>query len=256
MAPRPTWLLSSLALGTALCFGEALPAHARDLTIALPANVATLDPDKTTTVATDLSVISHIYTPLVDRGPDMKLKPGLATAWVATDDHTWRFTLTPGVTFPDGEKLDAAAVKWNIDRVLDPKTGARNKPWFASIQEVRVIDDTTIDVVAKAAYPDLPSQMAMFFLMPPLWTAANNPTTSALGSGPYALVSFTSGDRVVLKSRPGYWGEKPAFDTVTFRVMPEDSSRIAALLAGDTDLITVFPPAPPQAPCPARAPCS
>src|SRR3546814_16152220 len=81
-------------------------AFARDLTIALPANVNTLDPHNSTTVATDLSVISHIYTPLVDRGPDLKLRPGLATSWKAVDDRTWRFDLKPGITFPNGEPLD------------------------------------------------------------------------------------------------------------------------------------------------------
>ncbi len=241
MLVRPARLLRLLALGTALSTPLAA-ARAADLTIALPANINTLDPDKSTTVGTDLSLLAHIYTPLVDRGPDMKLRAGLATAWTATDDHTWRFTLTPGVTFPDGEKLDAAAVKWNIERVLDPKTGARNKPWFAPISEVRVIDPATIDIISKAAYPDLPAQMTMFFLMPPTWTASHNPAIETLGSGPYTLSSFVNGDRAVLKAKPNYWGTKPNFDTVTFRVMPEDSSRIAALLAGDVDMITVFPP--------------
>src|ERR671934_196364 len=63
---------------------------ARDLTIALPSNVNTLDPDKSTTVGTDLSVVAHIYTPLVDRGPDLKLRPGLATSWTAVSDTVWR----------------------------------------------------------------------------------------------------------------------------------------------------------------------
>ena len=180
-------LLSILALGAGLAVSA---AQARDLTIALPANINTLDPDKTTTVATDLSVLAHIYTPLVDRGPDMTLRAGLATAWVATDDRTWRFTLTPGVTFADGEPLDAAAVKWNIDRVLDPKTGARNRPWFAAIQDVRVVDATTVDVVSKAAYPDLPAQMTMFFLLPPKWGHREQPHHGRPGQRPLHAVQL------------------------------------------------------------------
>src|SRR5438128_518259 len=61
------------ALVAALLGAGIAPAAARDLTIALPSNVNTLDPDKSTTVGTDLSVVAHIYTPLVDRGPDLKL---------------------------------------------------------------------------------------------------------------------------------------------------------------------------------------
>lgn len=225
--------LSSLALSA--------PATARDLTIALSSNVNTLDPFKSTTVGTDLSVAAHIYTPLVDRGPDLKLRPGLATKWEAIGDSAWRFTLREGVTFSNGEKLDAEAVKWNVERVLDPKTAARNKPWFAAITEVKVVSPTVVEFVTKGAYPDLPDQMSMFLLMPPKWTAENNPAVTAVGSGPYELVRFASGDRVVLKARKDYWGDKPVFENVTFRIIPEDSSRIAALTAGDVDLITGFP---------------
>lgn len=227
--------------GLAIAMSWAGPALARDLTIALSSNVNTLDPFKSTTVGTDLSVIAHVYTPLVDRGPDLKLRPGLATKWEAIGDTTWRFTLREGVTFSNGEKLDAEAVKWNVERVLDPKTAARNKPWFAAIKEVKVVSPTVVEFVSASAYPDLPDQMAMFFLMPPKWTAENNPSVTALGSGPYELVRFSSGDRIELKARAGYWGDKPAFDKVTFRIIPEDSSRIAALLAGDVDFISTFP---------------
>lgn len=235
-ACRPAVL--ALSLGLAALAG---PAAARDLTIALSSNVNTLDPFKSTTVGTDLSVAAHIYTPLVDRGPDMKLRPGLATRWEAIGDTAWRFTLREGVTFSNGEKLDAEAVKWNVERVLDPKTGARNKPWFAAISEVKVISPGMVEFVTKSAYPDMPEQMSMFLLMPPKWTSENNASVTSLGSGPYELVRFASGDRIELKARKDYWGEKPAFDKVTFRIIPEDSSRIAALVAGDVDLITGFP---------------
>ena len=229
----------TFVVAASLCI--AAQAEAKDLTIALSSNVNTLDPFKSTTVGTDLSVASHIYTPLVDRGSDLQLQPGFATKWAALSDNVWRFTLRDNVTFSNGEKLDADAVKWNVERVLDPKTGARNKPWFASISEVKVISPTQIEFVTKGGYPDLPDQMSMFLLMPPKWTAENNPAVAAVGSGPYELVRFSSGDRIILKARKDYWGEKPAFDNVTFRIIPEDASRIAALEAGDVDLITAFP---------------
>lgn len=238
--PRLTRWTAALLMASAALVAT---AQARDLTIALPGNVNTLDPDKTTTVGTDLSVIAHLYTPLIDRGADLKLRPGLATAWEALDDTTWRFTLREGVTFTNGETLDAEAVKWNVARILDPAVAARNRPWFANIAEVRVVSPTVVDFVTRAPYPDLPAQMAMFFLMPPQWTATNNTAITALGSGPYELESFSRGDRIVLRARANYWGEKPAFERVTFRIMPEDSARIAAVLAGEVDLATAFPTA-------------
>ena len=86
-------------------------AQEKTLTIALAANVNTLDPDMTGTVGTDLSVISHLYVPLIIRAPDMKLAPALAQTWRQVDDRTWRFSLVPGAHFADGEKMDAAAVE-------------------------------------------------------------------------------------------------------------------------------------------------
>lgn len=241
MRRRDFMQLSAGAL-VATQFARPSQAAARTLAIALAGNVNTLDPHKTTTFGTDLSVISHLYTPLVDRGPDLALRPGLAKSWQALNDTHWRFELTSGVTFPNGEKLDAAAVKWNVDRVLDPKTGARIKPWFDAITEVAVVSPTTIDFKTKAPYPDLPAQMAMFFLLPPVWSGQNNPSVAASGTGPYDLVEFTSGARVVMKAKGNYWGAPVAFQDLTFRIITDDAARIASLLAGETDLIVNVPP--------------
>jgi peptide/nickel transport system substrate-binding protein len=221
----------------------ALPAQAQDrsLTIGLAANVNTLDPDMTGSVGTDLSVISHLYAPLVIRGPDMKLAPALAQQWSQVDDRTWRFTLVPGAHFADGEKMDAAAVKWNIDRVRDPKVNARIASWFEPVADVRVVSDTVLEIVTKAPYPALADQLSMFFLLPPTWTATHNPAHEAMAGGPYTLAEFVPGDHITLKANPGYFGPKPDFATVTFRIIPDAASRVAALLAGEIDLTTGLP---------------
>lgn len=236
--------LRSILAGLSLAALAALPAAAqgRSLTLALSTNVNTLDPHNTTTVGTDLSVISHLHAALIQRGPDLQLRPQLASQWSAVDATTWRFTLRPGVTFSNGEALDAEAVKWNIERVMDPKSNARARPWFTAVKEVRVNSPTEIDILTKAPFPALPDQLSMFYLLPPKWTAGNNPATAAVGAGPYELKQFVSGDRVVLAARPGWFGDKPAFDTITFRVIPEAGARIAALLAGEVDYINTVPP--------------
>jgi len=84
----------------------------------------------TATIGTDMSLLAHLYDALVTRGPDLRLAPQLATQWRAVDQTTWRLTLRSGATFANGEKLDAAAVKWNIDRVRTPATNARIRAWF------------------------------------------------------------------------------------------------------------------------------
>ena len=237
-----SYAVGGLLLATAALVSNTVQAAGDKVTIGLVANVNTLDPHKTATADTDLSVISHLYSSLVIRGPDLKLKPNLAKSWRAVDDLTWRFELVPGVTFPNGEKMDAAAVKWNVDRVLDPKLKARIRAWFTPIKEVRVINPTTLELITNKPFAALADQLSMFFLLPPKWSQDHNPAIEAMGTGPYDLVTFKSGDHLELRAKDNYWGAKATFKTAIFRVMPEASSRIAALLAGEVDLIHSFPP--------------
>ena len=232
-------MIAALALPTA--FAPTSAAQAKSVTIALGANVNTLDPHMTASVGTDMSVISHLYTPLDIRDPDLKLHPALAKSWKAVDDTTWRFELVSGAKFANGEPLDAEAVKWNFDRVRDPAVKARIASWFTLVKEVKVVSPTTIDIITSSPYPALADQLSMFFMLPPKWTATHKPAQEAMSGGPYALSENVPGDHITMKANPDYWGAKPEFDTVTFRIIPETSARIAALLTGEVDLITGIP---------------
>ncbi len=211
------------------------------VTIALRVAVNTLDPHMTASVGSDLSVISHIYPALILRGPDLKLQPALAQSWEMVDDNTWRFKLTPDATFSNGEKLDANAVKWNLDRVLDKNVGARIAGWFSLVSEAIVVDDLTLDVKASKPYPAFADQLSMFFLLPPEWAQSHNPAIETMSGGPYKVMENVPGDHITLEPNPDYWGEAAAFSHVTFRTIPESSSRVAALMAGEVDLVTGVP---------------
>jgi peptide/nickel transport system substrate-binding protein len=232
----------ALLVGVLVPPGTAQPRAPQALRIALSADINTLDPHMTASVGTDLSVISHIYTSLVIRAPDLSLKPAAATTWRVMSDTVWRFTLREGMTFANGERLDARAVKWNIDRVLNPETRARIRPWFDLVEQARVVDERTVEIVTRAPYPALADQLSMFFLLPPDWASKNNPAGQAVGSGPYRLREWVRDERVVLDASPTYWGPRPVFQTVIFRAIPEASSRVAALLAGDVDIISGVAP--------------
>jgi len=222
---------------------SAAPPDPNTLVIVQNANVNTLDPHNTASVATDLSVISHLYSSLVTRDADLALKPSLAKSWKQTNERTWVIDLVANASFANGEKLDANAVKWNIDHVRDPKVNARVKAWFELVEGVKVVSPTQLEIVTSAPYPTLMEQMSMFYLLPPAWATSNNPARQAVSGGPYQLVSFVPGDRIVLEPNPKYWGPKAGYKQVVFRVIPEASSRIAALLAGEVDLVTSIPPA-------------
>jgi peptide/nickel transport system substrate-binding protein len=242
MSSRPLrrWF-AALSLALSVPAGAALAQSQSAVTIALPTTVQTLDPHNTATVGTDLSVLSHIYPALIRRGADLKLEPDLATSWEMLDDTTWRFKLNPAAKFENGEKLDAAAVKWNVERVLDPKLAARIRSWFTLVKEVKVVDDATVDIVTKTPFPALADQLSMFFLLPPKWASENSPAKAAMPGGAYRVVENVPDDHVTLEARPDYWVKKAAIQKVTFRIIPEVSSRIAALNTGEVDLITSIP---------------
>ncbi|WP_312794758.1 ABC transporter substrate-binding protein [Tianweitania sp.] len=220
------------------------PASAQDaksVTIAMRVSVNTLDPHMTASVGSDLSVLSHIYPSLILRAPDLKLQPALAKKWTMVDDVTWRFELAEGATFANGEKIDAAAVKWNLDRVRDKAVGARIAAWFELVSDARVVDPLTVEVKTSSPYPAFADQLSMFFLLPPEWAKTHNPASETMSGGPYTVAENVPGDHITLKANPDYWGEKPAFDTVNFRTIPEIGSRVAALMAGEVDLVTGVP---------------
>ncbi len=231
-------LLASVALAGAVWAGG---AAAEEVTIALRVQVNTFDPHKTATVGSDLSVLSHIYPALLLRGTDLELQPSVATSWEVVDDNTWRFTLREGATFANGEPINAETVKWNIERVLDPEQKARIAGWFKPIDKVEAVSDTVVEIHTSTPFPALADQLSMFLMLPPQWASEHDPATETMSGGMYVVSENVPGDHVTLTANPDYWGDAPAFDTVTFRTIPEESSRIAALLAGEVDLITGIP---------------
>lgn len=173
-----------------------------------------------------------------------------AESWENIDDLTWRFHLREGITFHNGEPLDAEAVAWNIDRVRT-REDFLVQPQWEFVKEVIVVDDVTVDVTTHVPYPYFEYDVSYngCELLPPDYMAevgeeefARNP----VGSGPYRLTEFTESDRYVFEAWDDYWGGRPEVDRVIYQVIPEQSAQVAALLAGQVDLI-------PSVPAPDRA---
>jgi peptide/nickel transport system substrate-binding protein len=242
--PRRLALAAVLAV-VALLGRAAVPALAQSpsptLTIALSSALNTLDPTQAQVVGSDLSIAAHLYSSLVSRTANGELQGDLATSWRAESDTVWVFDLRSDVRFPNGEPLDAAVVKWNIDRIRDPATNSRNRPWFTPISNVIAESPTRLRIETSTPYPALPAQLAMMFFLHPAWVASNNPATAAYGTGPYTLRELMPGDHVTLAAKPDHYRGRPAFDTVTFRMIPEPSARVAGILAGEIDLAFDIP---------------
>jgi peptide/nickel transport system substrate-binding protein len=114
------------------------------------------------------NVILNVFDTLVERGPDMQLRPLLAESYRLIDDSTWQFKLRKGIQFTNGEPFNAQVVKWNVERMLDPATKSKNISRVSAIERVDIVDDLTVNIRTKAPYPILDAQLArVFHMMPP-----------------------------------------------------------------------------------------
>jgi len=214
-------------------------AYSAELTIVRSGSVATLDPGFLREPAT---VVDNIFDTMVSRDPQMKLAPGLALSWKAIDPTTWEFKLRPNVKFTDGEPFDAAAVKFSIDRILDPNAHAPTISYISTIQSVEVVDPLTVRIHTKGPDALLPTRMSRYpaYIVPPKYLAKEGPAVFArqpIGTGPYIVTSFLPDEKLVMKANPDYWGKKPSIDQVVWKPVPESSARLSSLLAGEAQLV-------------------
>ena len=236
---RPTTIAALAAL---LLAGA---AHAETLSVAVPAPVTSIDPHYHTLTPNE-SLDSSIFERLVDMDPTSHLTPGLAESWKLVDDHTWELKLRPA-KFHDGSDFTSADVAYSIDRIPRVKNSpASFQIYTRPIIGMDIVDPRTIRLRTAGVYPLLPTDLTQVFIIP--HTLGPDPATEdfnsgkdAIGTGPYRFVSYRPGDRTELERFDGYWGQKPRWQHITYRVISNDAARTAALLAGDVGFIEAVP---------------
>jgi peptide/nickel transport system substrate-binding protein len=238
-------LASAIFLSAALGATSALAA---DLRIGLSADVSSLDPHFVN-IAPNIAFSQHLFDALVHVDANGQLVPGLATSWRAIDPTTWEFKLRRGVKFHDGSELTAEDVVFSLDR---PATLVNSPGPFTSytkqIVGKQIVDPYTVRLKTAAPYGAMPLDMNSIFIVSK--KAAQNASTedfntgkALVGTGPFKFASFKRGDRIEVVRNDNYWGPKPAWNKVTFRIIPSGTPRLAALLAGDVDAIEGVPTA-------------
>lgn len=231
---------ASLAGVAVLAATVGAQALAADITIALGTEPSTLDPQ----IAQDGSeraVSRNIFETLLTRTPQGELIPHLATALPKqVDTDTWEVTLREGVTFHNGEPLDAAAVAASINRVVDPKTASRQRPFFIGIKGAEAVGPLTVRISTNGADPALPARLSWLTIVAPKAVADATLGQKPVGSGPYALADWAKGNRIVLEKNANYWNRDAVgnVDKVTYRFVAEPGTRLSGLRAGDFDFIT------------------
>jgi peptide/nickel transport system substrate-binding protein len=233
----------------AFAVSVSLPALAQDdvteFVFAHPGPIRTMDAPVTWFGSTHW-LTNMLYDCLIWRAADGEGYVGQAAeTWENIDDLTWRFVLREGLTFQNGEVLDAEAVKWNIDRVRTREDFLVHPQW-QFISEVVVIDERTLDIITAQPHPYFLYDVSFngCQILPPDYLESVGEEQFArepVGSGPYRLVEFTESDRYVFEAWDGYWGGAPDVDRVIYQVIPEQSAQVAALLAGQVDMIPAVP---------------
>ncbi len=221
-------------------------ASAQNLTLATKLELNTLDPHFFASFPTNSSM-GYFFDKLVDYGEKLEIRPMLATSWKLTDNLTWELKLRPGVTFHDGTPFTADDVIFTIERVPNVPNSPNSFAQFTrGIESVKKVDDLTIVVRTKAPNPQLLSDFANIFIVSAkatkgATTADFNSGKAVVGTGPYKLVKFVSGELLEAERNDKYWGGKPAWGKVTERIVAKDPSRLASLLAGQVDAIDAVP---------------
>jgi peptide/nickel transport system substrate-binding protein len=240
-----------LWLGAACLAGA---AQAQTLRWAGRGDIGTLDPHSFNEGLTD-SVLGHVYEQLARRNRQQQIEPALAESWQVVNDTTWRFTMRAGVKFSDGTPLTAADAVFSIERAQQANS---QQAFFArQLGKPVLLDERRFELRLEKPNPLLLEHQQNVRIMSAAWCRANKSeqvpnftnkeeapsTRRAMGTGPFVIERFEPGVRVTMARNPGWWDRfEGNVERVVYTPIANDSTRTAALLAGDIDLTHDTPP--------------
>jgi peptide/nickel transport system substrate-binding protein len=213
------------------------------LAVAQSADIETMDPAMHRS-RINQTVVRNVFEALVNQDSSLEPVPELATEWEQVDPTTWRFTLREGVEFHNGEPFNAEAVKYSLERVVDPEQASPRADMLSMIDTIEVEDDYTVVITTAQPAPTLLASLSVNEIVPPQYIGevgdeefAANP----VGTGPFTFQEWVPNERVVLRANEDYWDGRPEIDTLVFRPIPEVSARIAALQSDDVQIAAEIP---------------
>ena len=227
-----------LALLVAFAATPALTQPKDALTVDLPGDVATMDPQLQWDTES-YSVYRNIFDNLVTRDVGGKIVPQVATAWHYTDDTTIVFDLRTDIVFQDGSPLTPDDVAFSVRRITNPAFKSPQLSQFDQIASAEVTGPAQVTLHTKTPYPVLMAQLVKLSIVPKAYVEKIGDqkfNQEPMGSGPYRLRTWQRGVQSVLDGVDSYWRGKPPFRTVTFRAVPDGPTRIADLRTGRADI--------------------
>ncbi|ANN25097.1 TPA: ABC transporter substrate-binding protein [Vibrio vulnificus] len=236
--------------------GLSLSAAAADIKVAYDADPVSLDPHEQLSGGT-LQMSHMVFDPLVRYTQKLDFEPRLAEKWERVNDTTYRFQLRKGVKFHSGNELTADDVVWTFDRLKDSPDF---KAIFEPYEKMVKVDDYTVELVSKGAYPLVLQTATYIFPMDSKFysgTTADGKdkaevvkhgnsfaSTNVSGTGPFIVTSREQGVKVEFERFKDYWDKesKGNVDKLTLVPIKEDATRVAALLSGGVDMIAPVAP--------------
>ena len=213
-----------------------------DLRAALTGEPDVLDP-ATSSIYTGAQVYEGIFSKLIDIDADGNFVADLATDWTQTDETTWSFTLRDGVTFHNGEAFTSEDVKYSFERILDPATASAYAGLYSQIDSIETPDPMTVVFHLSSPFgPFLTNMATNGQIVNRTAIETGDPARGPVGTGPFKFVEWVQGDHITMTRNDDYYEDgHPYLDTITFRFLPVDQSRITALTSGELDWVDAIP---------------
>jgi peptide/nickel transport system substrate-binding protein len=223
-------------------------AAAQQITVGLSTPITSIDPHFHNLTPNN-GFGRHVFETLIRTDESQRLLPGLAESWKALSDTEWEIKLRRGVTFHDDKPFSAEDVIATFKRVPDvPNSPASFAIFVRQIAAVTAPDPLTLRIRTAAPHPLLPNDLSAVMILPRALaesakTEDFNSGRAMVGTGPFTFKEYVAGDRVVLTRNESYWGTKPHWKDLTFKMITSAPARVAALLAGDVQMIENVPTA-------------
>jgi len=242
---HPGWKL--LIPGAEEAAGLTAPEPTGQIIISETADTNALDP-KYIKGRQSQDVLRVMFDSLYHRDNNMQIVPWLATSYENPDELTWRFHLRQGVKFHNGNDFKANDVKFTLGRLVEDDSQFSTRKY---VDRVEVVDDYTVDIITKEPYAAFMTRVVLWHMTDEEYfneVGAEGFGSNPVGTGPFTFVEWAKDERVVFEANRDYWGGSPKIKTVIFTPIPEEATSIAALEAGDVDIIGVPPEYVDQAP--------
>jgi len=238
--------MRALIIGIACCALSVSASAQNSLTIAAQSEPTALDPHFHRANSNN-AMLRQVFDPLVDFDNAGKIVPRLAESWRVVDDLTWEFRLREGVLFHDGTPLHAEDIAFSFARLPQvPNSPGSFASTVRTVSNVTVVDERTVRVTTSEPTPFLDAELTAVMILSrrlheKATTADFNSGRAMIGTGAYRHASYEHGNRLTATRNEAFWGGSVPWERVQIRFVSNSGSRVAALVAGDVDLIDAVP---------------